>query len=194
MENIEKTPSTLLHIQFKQYPQQVIVCNEIYYKEVWELIKKTFSDTHAYYIDNLSKMLSDNIKYANNYEEQEACQYIADVIVEDTIIDIKAYMRECYDQKITCYTDRYITKISNEGNCIDDFIQRGVESRLSIINDLVDSIKSRVNERQMAIEYHNTWCYEKDYTQISLLKKQAEKIVENCATQLERISEKYTKL
>ena len=81
----------------------------------------------------------------------------------------------------------------NEGNCIDDFIRRGVEPLVENINDLKESIKSRVKEREISISYHTTGCFERDFTEISLIKKQAEKIIENCNKHLERISEFYTR-
>ena len=99
-----------------------------------------------------------------------------------------------YDKRIECFRERYIINDKNEGNCIDDFIRRGIEPLMDNINDLKESIKSRKEDRIFSVEYHNTWCYEKDFTQISLIKKQAEKIIENCNKHLERISEFYTKL
>ena len=105
-----------------------------------------------------------------------------------------AYHKGNKDQDITCFNERYIINPrTNEGNCIDDFIRRGVEPLLSNINDLKESIKSRVKEREISTSYHTTGCYERDFTEISLIKKQAEKIIENCNKHLERISEFYTR-
>lgn len=95
---------------------------------------------------------------------------------------------------LTKLKELYIINDSFTGNCVDDFIKRGVESRLTIINDLIKDIKSRVNERLNTLEYHQTGCYEKDFGDISLIKYQAQKIVDNCNKHLEQIAEKYTKL
>lgn len=112
----------------------------------------------------------------------------------DTIITLKAYHTGDKESEIVCYENRYVIDDKNEGNCIDDFIKRGVEPQIANINDLVNSIKDRLPERQITIEYHRTGCYERDFTQISLIKKFAQKIVDNCDKHLERISEFYTRL
>lgn len=121
-------------------------------------------------------------------------QYYIELIFEPSVIQMVAYNHVNYDKRIECFHERYIINTKNEGNCIDDFIKRGIEPLLDNINDLKESIKSRKEERILSTEYHNTWCYEKDFTQISLIKKQAEKIIENCNKHLERISEFYTRL
>ena len=109
-------------------------------------------------------------------------------------LDQTLLINDNIDQKIICFTDRYIINPEiNEGNCIDDFIRRGVEPLVENINDLKESIKSRVKEREISISYHTTGCFERDFTEISLIKKQAEKIIENCNKHLERISEFYTR-
>lgn len=96
--------------------------------------------------------------------------------------------------KVECFRKTYVTSDDNEGNCVDDFIRRGIEPLLNNIIQLKDSIKSRKSERASAVEYHMTGCYEKDFGQISLIKQLAEKLVSNSNTHLERISEFYTKL
>ena len=120
--------------------------------------------------------------------------YYIYILYDNSIIKIIAYNHVNIDQKIICFTDRYIINPEiNEGNCIDDFIRRGVEPLVENINDLKESIKSRVKEREISISYHTTGCFERDFTEISLIKKQAEKIIENCNKHLERISEFYTR-
>ena len=96
--------------------------------------------------------------------------------------------------KVECFRKTYVISDNNEGNCVDDFVRRGVEPLLNNIIQLTDSIKSRKSERVSAVEYHMTGCYEKDFGQISLIKQLAEKLVSNSNTHLERISEFYTKL
>ena len=180
----------------------LVVENELKPPEIWNQIKKAYSNikynTDKDNLLSLRNELRDTYKYNIVYDinnNQVDYMYLIELNWEDSIISIHAYHKENYKQKIECLNDRLITHPEkNEGNCIDDFIKRGVESRLDIINELVISIKNRLPERQSSIQYHDTWCYEKDFTQISLIKKEAEKIVANCNKQLERISDKYTKL
>ena len=82
----------------------------------------------------------------------------------------------------------------NNGNCVDDFIKRGVKPLISSINDFTQNIESRINNRTNVIDYHQTNCYELDFTQISLIKTLCQKIIDNCNKQLEGMSEKYTKI
>lgn len=132
--------------------------------------------------------------YPDNNELINDIEYFIYVDYYDTIITLKAYLAGDKESGVLCYENRYVIDDKNEGNCIDDFIKRGIEPQIANINDLISSIKDRLPERQIAIEYHNTGCYERDFTQISLIKKFAQKIVDNCDKHLERISEFYTKL
>jgi len=146
--------------------------------------------------------LIDSLTYFDGYEYWDPCktevlsdiQYYIYVDYYDSIITFKAYHTGNKEQGIICYENRYVINENNEGNCIDRFIKVGVEPQIENIQDLVKSIKNRLPERQIATEYHSTWCYERDFTEISLIKKFAQKIVENCDKHLERISEFYTKL
>lgn len=121
-------------------------------------------------------------------------KYFIYVDYYDTIITLKAYDTSNKELGIVCYENRYVIDDKNEGNCVDDFIKRGIEPQIANINDLINSIKDRLSERQIAIEYHRTDCYERDFMQISLIKKFAQKIVDNCDKHLEQISEFYTRL
>ena len=168
------------------------ICLDSNYIDVWNAVKNTFGRNLKSFSDSLDEFLEQNKNYTSLIAYDYL--YVMEIEYEKTIIDCKVYHREYYDKGITCYCDRYIYNVNNEGNCIEDFIRRGVESRVDIINELVEDIKSRLEQRQMTNEYHNTACYEKDFTQISLIKLQAQKILENCNKQLDRISEKYTKL
>lgn len=183
--------------------------DEITPQDIWADIKKSekaghndgFAKLGAHTIKSLKyclTIINKNYKYVNTEDATNdftEYDYIVELDWEQSVMYIHAHHKGNYKQDIMCLNDRYITDNSkNEGNCIDDFIQRGVISRLDVINELILDIKKRLPDRQIAIEYHNTGCYEKDFTQISLIKKQAEKIVENCNIQLERIADKYTKL
>ena len=100
-------------------------------------------------------------------------------------------------ENLICFKDILLYNTNKDikgGNCIDDFIKRGVDSRLILINNSINSIKSRIEDRTNVIEYHQTDCYEKDFSDILTIKYQAQKIVDNCNKHLERISEKYTKI
>lgn len=196
-----------IHIHTSQIPNKDNIFGDAYIKTVfhgypqlvWDNIKTIIEsfklNDEEIDFDSLVKEL---LTY-DDYEEIPATyiqsyNYYIDILYEDSIIKMTAYHKGNKDQDITCFNERYIINPkTNEGNCIDDFIRRGVEPLLSNINDLKESIKSRVKEREISVSYHTTGCYEKDFTEISLIKKQAEKIIENCNKHLERISEFYTR-
>ena len=196
-----------IHIHTSQIQNKDDICVDTYIKTefngkpqlVWDNIKtiiKSFKDNDEE-ID-LDSLIHELLNI-DDYEEipptyDKSYNYYIDILYDNSIIKIIAYNHVNIDQKIICFTDRYIIKPEiNEGNCIDDFIRRGVEPLVENINDLKESIKSRVKEREISISYHTTGCYERDFTEISLIKKQAEKIIENCNKHLERISEFYTR-
>ena len=196
-----------IHIHTCQTSNKGEICGDTYIKTefnvkpqlVWDNIKtiiKSFKDNNEE-ID-LDSLIHELLNI-DDYEEipsvyNQFYNYYIYILYDNSIIKIIAYNHVNIDQKIICFTDRYIINPEiNEGNCIDDFIRRGVEPLVENINDLKESIKSRVKEREISISYHTTGCYERDFTEISLIKKQAEKIIENCNKHLERISEFYTR-
>lgn len=196
-----------IHIHTCQIANKDDICGDTYIKTefngkpqlVWDNIKtiiKSFKDNDEE-ID-LDSLIHELLNI-DDYEEipptyDKSYNYYIDILYDNSIIKIIAYNHVNIDQKIICFTDRYIINQEiNEGNCIDDFIRRGVEPLVENINDLKESIKSRVKEREISISYHSTGCFERDFTEISLIKKQAEKIIENCNKHLERISEFYTR-
>ena len=196
-----------IHIHTCQTSNKGEICGDTYIKTefngkpqlVWDNIKtiiKSFKDNNEE-ID-LDSLIHELLNI-DDYEEipsvyNQFYNYYIYILYDNSIIKIIAYNHVNIDQKIICFTDRYIINSEiNEGNCIDDFIRRGVEPLVENINDLKESIKSRVKEREISISYHSTGCFERDFTEISLIKKQAEKIIENCNKHLERISEFYTR-
>ena len=196
-----------IHIHTCQTSNKGEICGDTYIKTefngkpqlVWDNIKtiiKSFKDNDEE-ID-LDSLIHELLNI-DDYKEipptyDKSYNYYIDILYDNSIIKIIAYNHVNIDQKIICFTDRYIINPEiNEGNCIDDFIRRGVEPLVENINDLKESIKSRVKEREISISYHSTGCFERDFTEISLIKKQAEKIIENCNKHLERISEFYTR-
>ena len=139
--------------------------------------------------------LSDILKWYMCVKYDDKTGYEIELYYEPTVITMVAYNSVNKEQGIDCFRKSYIfDKKTNEGNCIDDFIRRGVEPLLNNINELKSQIINRKQDRISAIEYHNTFCYEKDFAQISLIKRIAEKLVENCDKHLERISEFYTEI
>lgn len=196
-----------IHIHTCQILNKDDICVDTYIKTefngkpqlVWDNIKtiiKSFKDNDEE-ID-LDSLIHELLNI-DDYKEipptyDKSYNYYIYILYDNSIIKIIAYNHVNIDQKIICFTDRYIINPEiNEGNCIDDFIRRGVEPLVENINDLKESIKSRVKEREISISYHTTGCFERDFTEISLIKKQAEKIIENCNKHLERISEFYTR-
>jgi len=178
-------------------------------ENIWKNIIKRIKEIKSGYWDGCwedneltPEHLIDSLTHFGNYTQHKSfdtetlndVQYFIYVNYYDTIITCKAYHKGNIASGIICYENRYVIDDKNEGNCIDDFIKRGVNPQIENIQDLVKSIKDRLPERQITEEYHRTWCYERDFTEISLIKKFAQKIVDNCNTHLERISEFYTKL
>ena len=167
-------------------------------EEVWNKIKQ-FLDSyyhHEFNKDSFESVcwLFNHTKVSKDTDKTDGTpNYYINIYAEPTIVVLKAFHKECYEQGIVAYENRYVFS-NNEGNCIDDFIHRGLNPQLANIDDLIQSIKERLPERQTAIEYHQTSCYEKDFAQISLIRNFAQKIVDNCNKHLERISEFYTKL
>lgn len=179
------------YIQCDNYQNPELIWSDLV-RAIKDLKTDKYKEDIVLSFDNLIKHMLRLDGYSNQICEDS--DYYVNILYKDTSIIMKAYSKEHYDSQIVDYENRYITVLKNEGNCIDDFIIRGVKPQLDNINDMIDSIQSRLPERQTAIEYHNTGCYEKDFTQISLIKRFAQKIVDNCNTQLEQISEFYTKL
>jgi len=135
------------------------------------------------------------LKFYIGGKSDDKIGYEIELYYAPTIITMVAYNMVNKEQGIDCFRKSYIFDCKkNEGNCIDDFINRGVDPLLNNINELKAQIINRRQDRISEIEYHNTFCYEKDFAQISLIKKIAEKLAENCNKHLERISEFYTEI
>lgn len=122
-----------------------------------------------------------------------------DYIVACTFKEDKVWVRSYYydadsGREIDNYAFTFVHKKIAKGNCVDDFLERGVKHLVDSINDYVRDIESRQNERESTNEYHNSACYELDFNRVCMIKMMAEKIVNNCSTHLERITENYTKL
>lgn len=122
-----------------------------------------------------------------------------DYIVVCTFKENKVCIRSYYydadsGREIDNYVFTFVHKKIAKGNCVDDFLERGVKHLVDSINDYVKDIESRQNERESNKEYHNSVCYELDFNKVCMIKMMAEKIVKNCSTHLERITENYTEL
>lgn len=168
---------------------------EIVWRDVMQAIKELKNDEYhegaSLTFDQLINRLLAFDEYSTSVEEGEDwVDFDITIQYEENSITMIALNRD----KVECFRKTYVTSDNNEGNCIDDFIRRGVEPLLNNIIQLKDSIKSRKDERASAVEYHRTGCYEKDFGQISLIRQLAEKLVNNSNTHLERISEFYTRL
>ena len=168
---------------------------EITPEKIWNILLKEINA-----IINIGKpiysiTLCDILKFYIGGKSDDKICYEIELYYEPTMITMVAYNMVNKEQGIDCFRKSYIfDRKKNEGNCIDDFINRGVDPLLNNINELKAQIINRRQDRISAIEYHNTFCYEKDFAQISLIKKIAEKLVENCNKHLERISEFYTEI
>lgn len=81
-----------------------------------------------------------------------------------------------------------------KGNCVDKFIANRINKRINELLKVRLNIRQRINERENNIDYFNTGCYEKDFSDIIELRNTAQELLNNCNTFLERISEQYSKL
>lgn len=80
------------------------------------------------------------------------------------------------------------------GNCIDKFISNRLDKRINELLQTRYKIRQRINEREQLIDYFDSGCYEKDFTNIIELRNIANELSNNCNIFLERISEQYSKL
>lgn len=167
---------------------------------IWDDIKQAIeevkNDEYNEGIELNHETLYDRILAFDDYEEKNK---------NDDCVEYFCTLTYCYDKieyevenirRTVVAREKYIFRFPEHtvGNCVDDFIRRGVQPLQSNINDCVEDITSRVDERSNILEYHRTFCYEKDFTQVSMIRKYAKKLVENCDKHLEKISEFYTKL
>ena len=81
-----------------------------------------------------------------------------------------------------------------KGNCIDKFIKNRVNIRIIELLKIRFNIRLRTKEREQLVDYFNSGCYEKDFSDIIKLRNTAQELLNNCNTFLERISEQYSKI
>lgn len=126
--------------------------------------------------------------------ENELHKYVLDVCYKKDRIKYQLLKIESSGLMLhLCNSSRVIIK-KNEGNCVDTFLEKGVKGIIDSIKEYVLDIESRKAQRSSSLEYHQTLCYEQDFNRISMINLLAEKLSKNCKTQLEKISEKYTKI
>lgn len=116
---------------------------------------------------------------------------LLDIILsnERYILELKDYNNyKSYLRKIKRF---YLNK--TDGNCVDNFISKGVKPLLEDFNSYMINISLRKDERMKTNEYHNTDCYEKDFRQLIEMRDILKKIEKNFNKQIESISELYTK-
>lgn len=82
----------------------------------------------------------------------------------------------------------------SKGNCIDKFIHNRLDKRINELLKTRLNIRFRIEDREQLIDYFNSGCYEKDFSDIIELRNIANELSKNCNTFLERISEQYSKL
>lgn len=162
------------------------ICDNI--KEIYNSNKNCFIEFNKQITNNYINIIdsvSENDTYSNKY---------------NTFINIDIYydyfMYNVYNKFGTLIESkmRIINIIPKRGNCIDDFIKRGLKSNLYSLHSFIDNIDSRVVERTNCKEYHQTDCYEKDFSQLCKIRNILDKMIKNCNKQIEKISEEYTKI
>ena len=81
-----------------------------------------------------------------------------------------------------------------KGNCVDKFISNRLDKRINELLQARYKICQRIKEREQLMDYFDSGCYEKDFSDIIELRNIASELVNNCNIFLERISEQYSKL
>lgn len=160
-----------------------------------ELHNKIFKDINGIikkYQYNINDMISKITDSFDNTTDESSIDYMHYIDINDEF----GYITYTVVNKHNVLIDykKIIINRNNIGNCIDDFIDRGVYPIIESIERFCDDINGRIDERTNNNEYHQTSCYEYDFSQIVKIKQLAEKIIRNCDKQLEAISEKYTKM
>lgn len=82
----------------------------------------------------------------------------------------------------------------SKGNCVDKFILKRLDNSLIEILKLRSNIRQRRNDREQLIDYFNSGCYEKDFSDIIELRNISNELTNKCNKFLERISEQYAKI
>lgn len=95
---------------------------------------------------------------------------------------------------ILLYAKTRYKKTKIKGNCVDEFIIKGLYGELNSIDYYIHNILDRKKDRINCLDYHQTACYEHDFSSICNIKKCLEKLLSNCNKQIEQMSDKYTKL
>lgn len=170
------------------YTKTIYCIYDGYPENVWSDIKQVIKEIQNNGEKLTFRKIVERVMAFNDYEESIP----SNSNITNSIMVF--YYKDIIKFSSKNFKDCYIISQNQEGNCIDDFVFRGVQSRINVINEYVYDIRQRVEERTSTNEYHQTSCYEKDFLQIFLIQKNAQKIVDNCKKQLELISEKYTKL
>jgi len=169
--------------QLDIYDSFVINCSP---EDIYTAIKKMSNYSNKYIMKCFLELECKNVEY----------QYYVDIFMLHDNIKIKAYKNDEY--RTVIYYEKNVAKTKQNdnvlGNCVDDFIRRGIETQIDTINDLIKDIKSRKELRSNLLEYHSSSCYEHDFRQIINIKDMAQKIINNCNKHLERSADKYTKI
>ena len=152
-------------------------------------------------IDSIMMAFIGNPNWVSGFSDDindTSIKYLIKIYIDnlENYIKLRIYKRNDNNDTnyIFMYSKHVMINLDYKGNCVDDFLHRGVIPIINNINDLVCDISKRQDIRAESIEYHNTGCYERDFRQTKFIQEEAKKLLENCNKHLERISEFYTKL
>lgn len=189
-------------IDVKKQQSRHLLCNSKKLDNVWANIKVVISTL-------INKNYDEGVNFINiynglhsvkgYYEENSLSKYdffiddYVDILVHENKVSYKAYKIKDNTEFVT-YAATNVFKVMGKGNCVDTFLEKGVVGIVDGIKEYIDDIKSRQDERNEFVEYHQTSCYEKDFNRIYVIKALADKLSKNCSEQLEKLSEKYTKI
>lgn len=156
--------------------------------EVWNKLKSIFKkytlfDSKAIYEDFV-----DNFGNQISFEEK-----IIDRIINCSIYFIDEAYINFYNKDYTPIKVKIWWFKKIKGNCVDKFINKKLLGNISTIQLFIENILSRVKDREISLEYHNTGIYERDFRKICQIKDAAQDIVNDCNKMIEKLSENYTK-
>ena len=144
---------------------------------------------------------NDNVNIISNFKN----------LVQNFIIDSDIFNQNIKNLIISLYDDYFLyeeTNIKNQlinvkkyflnkikhKNCVDNFLEKAIDSNIYSINKFVEDLKERKYIRDNVEQYHQTSCYEQDFYQLIQIKDIINKIDILLNKEIEQLSDKYTKL
>ncbi len=156
--------------------------------EVWNKLKSIFKKYNLFDSKAIYEDFINNFGNQISFEEK-----IIDRIINCSIYFIDEAYINFYNKDYTPIKVKIWWFKKIKGNCVDKFINKKLLSNMSTIQLYIENILSRVKDREISLEYHNTGIYERDFRKICQIRDAAQDIVNDCNKMIEKLSENYTK-